>query len=113
MNNKDYGATGFFAPKPIFDQRQAFVLYSSAQPDIVAAEDKLAAEPNTQYKGLKEKYERSRETVTRTGEAERIHNDTCSDIVTFSHTTFPGTLLRLKLLSLSAFSFCLALAYMS
>lgn len=68
LNNNDYGATGFFAPKPIFDQRQAFILYTSAQPNIVEAEAKLAAEADTQYKGYKGKYERSRDTVTRTGE---------------------------------------------
>ena len=44
------------------------MLFASAQPNIVEAEAKLAAEPNTQYKGFKDKYERSRDTVTRTGE---------------------------------------------
>lgn len=68
LNNKDYGATGFFAPKPIFDQRQAFILYGSAQRNVDEAETKLASDPNYKaYKGFREKYLRSRETVTRTG----------------------------------------------
>ena len=69
LGNRDYGATGFFAPKPYFDMRQAFVLYSSAQKDIVAAEDKLAGDPELgkKYAEFKKKYERSRATVTRTG----------------------------------------------
>ena len=69
LNNKDYGATGFFAPKPTFDQRQAFILYGSAQPNVEEAEAKLAADPSFKYKEFKEKYQRSRETVTRTGKS--------------------------------------------
>ncbi len=51
------------------------MLFASAQPNIVEAEAKLAAEPNTQYKGFKDKYERSRDTVTRTGELIQLHGD--------------------------------------
>ena len=67
LNNRSYGATGFFAPKPIFDQRQAFVLWGSSQPDVEAAEAKLVADPTFKYKDWKTKYDRSRQTVTRTG----------------------------------------------
>lgn len=69
LGNKDYGATGFFAPKPIFDQRQAFVLYGSSQTQVSEAESKLAADPKTSYKDFQTKYNRSRDTVTRTGES--------------------------------------------
>jgi len=64
LNNRDYGATGFFAPKPFFDQRQAFILYGSAQP---GGEERLTKEPGFQYQDIKKKYDRSRATVTRTG----------------------------------------------
>lgn len=72
LNNKDYGSTGFFAPKPIFDQRQTFILYGSAQPDVEKAEARLASESGFNYKDFKAKYDRSKATVTRTGELEQM-----------------------------------------
>jgi hypothetical protein len=51
----------------MFDQRQAFILYGSAQSDGVS-EAKLAGDPLFQYKDYKIKYDRSRATVTRTGQ---------------------------------------------
>ena len=69
LGNKDYGATGFLAPKPYFDYRQTFLLWTAAQKDIEAAEKKFASDPELgkKYGDFKYKYQRSRETVTRTG----------------------------------------------
>lgn len=47
-------------------ERQAFVLYTAAQPDAAAAEEALAADPG--FAAWKKKYDRSRRTITRTGE---------------------------------------------
>lgn len=68
LDNRSYGATGFFAPRPIYDQRQAFILYSAAQLDVDAAEQLLATADGFGYQQYKIKYDRSRATVTRTGE---------------------------------------------
>ena len=58
---------GLFAPKPLFWERPAFVIWTAAQPEPAKAEQAWA-DANNAYKGLKLKYDRSRDTVTRTGE---------------------------------------------
>lgn len=58
---------GPFAPKPLFWERPAFVLWTAAQDDPAKAEaDFAAADP--EFAQLKLKYDRSRKTVTRTGD---------------------------------------------
>ena len=57
---------GLFAPKPLFWERPAFVIWTAAQPEPAKAEQTWA-DANNAYKGLKLKYDRSRDTVTRTG----------------------------------------------
>lgn len=57
---------GLFAPKPLFWERPAFVIWTAAQPDAAKAEQAWA-DADPAYKGLKLKYDRSRDTVTRTG----------------------------------------------
>ena len=46
------------------------MIFASAQKDIKAAEDKLASDPELgkKYADFRYKYERSRATVTRTGQ---------------------------------------------
>ncbi|CAK0787502.1 hypothetical protein CVIRNUC_010722 [Coccomyxa viridis] len=56
---------GLFAPKPLFWERPAFVIWTAAQPEPAKAEQAWA-DANNAYKGLKLKYDRSRDTVTRT-----------------------------------------------
>ena len=58
--------TGFFAAKPVFWERPAFVIWTAAQPDPAKAEADLAAADPT-FAQVKEKYDKSRRTVTRTG----------------------------------------------
>lgn len=60
------GGGGLFAPKPLFWERPAFVLWTAAQPDPVKAEEEFAA-ADPEWANLKVKYDRSRATVTRTG----------------------------------------------
>ena len=43
LNNKNPGDTGFFSPKPQYGPRQVFVLYTAAELDPAAAEEKFAA----------------------------------------------------------------------
>lgn len=57
--------TGFGAGKAPFWERVSFVLWSGAQPDVAAAEATLAQD--TEYANWKNKYDRSRRTVTHTG----------------------------------------------
>ncbi len=68
LGTKAGGSGGLFAPKPLFWERPAFVIWTAAQPDPVKAEQ-MWADSLDAYKGLKLKYDRSRDTVTRTGEA--------------------------------------------
>ena len=63
LGNESKG--GFGAGKPPFWERPAFVLWTGAQPDPSAAETSLAADE--EFKNWKNKYDRSRRTVTRTG----------------------------------------------
>ncbi len=64
LGNENKG--GFAAGKAPFWERPAFVLWTQAQPDPAAAEAALAEDND--FKGWKAKYDRSRRTVTRTGE---------------------------------------------
>ncbi|KAK9846334.1 hypothetical protein WJX81_001801 [Elliptochloris bilobata] len=59
------GQGGPFSPKPLFWERPTFVLWTAAQEDPEAAEQAFAAASPT-YADLKQKYDRSRKTVTRT-----------------------------------------------
>ena len=63
LGNESKG--GFGAGKPPFWERPTFVLWTAAQSDPSAAEEALAADDD--FKGWKNKYDRSRRTVTRTG----------------------------------------------
>lgn len=64
LGNENKG--GFAAGKAPFWERPAFVLWTQAQPDPAAAEAALAEDND--FKSWKAKYDRSRRTVTRTGE---------------------------------------------
>lgn len=64
LGNENKG--GFGAGKAPFWERPAFLLWTQAQPDPAAAEAALAEDND--FKGWKTKYDRSRRTVTRTGE---------------------------------------------
>lgn len=64
--------TGPFAPKPLFWERPGYVIWTAAQPDPAAAEAAFAA-ADQQYAELKDKYDRSRRTVTRTGVRQSLH----------------------------------------
>ena len=64
LGNENKG--GFAAGKAPFWERPAFVLWTQSQPDPAAAEAALAEDND--FKGWKAKYDRSRRTVTRTGE---------------------------------------------
>ena len=66
LGTKAGSSTGLFAPKPLFWERPAFVIWTAAQPDPAKAEQAWADADNA-YKGLKLKYDRSRDTGTRTG----------------------------------------------
>ena len=66
LGTKAGSTGGLFAPKPLFWERPAFVIWTAAQPDPAKAEQAWA-DANDTYKGLKLKYDRSRDTVTRTG----------------------------------------------
>ncbi|PNH10155.1 Thylakoid lumenal protein, chloroplastic, partial [Tetrabaena socialis] len=57
--------TSFFAPKPTFWERPAFVLWTGAADEPAAEEARFLAE-DPAFKGYKENYDRSRKTVTRT-----------------------------------------------
>ncbi|CAL5222505.1 g4879 [Coccomyxa viridis] len=65
LGTKAGSTGGLFAPKPLFWERPAFVIWTAAQPDPAKAEQAWA-DANDTYKGLKLKYDRSRDTVTRT-----------------------------------------------
>ncbi|KAK9810280.1 hypothetical protein WJX72_007826 [[Myrmecia] bisecta] len=54
---------GFGKPKPPFWERPSFVLWTAAQADPEAAEQRFSADPR--YAGYKKKYDMSRRTVTR------------------------------------------------
>lgn len=62
LGNESKG--GFGAGKAPFWERPAFVLWTGAQPDPAAAEESLAKDDD--FKSWKNKYDRSRRTVTRT-----------------------------------------------
>ncbi|KAL3132609.1 hypothetical protein ABBQ32_009138 [Trebouxia sp. C0010 RCD-2024] len=62
LGNESKG--GFGSGKPPFWERPTFLLWSGAQPDPAAAEASLAADDD--FKFWKNKYDRSRRTVTRT-----------------------------------------------
>ena len=66
LGNESKG--GFGAGKAPFWERPTFILWSGAQPDPEAAEAALAADED--FQNWKKKYDRSRRTVTRTGEHE-------------------------------------------
>ena len=66
LGNESKG--GFGAGKAPFWERPTFILWSAAQPDPEAAETVLAADED--FQNWKKKYDRSRRTVTRTGEYE-------------------------------------------
>ena len=66
LGNESKG--GFGAGKAPFWERPTFILWSAAQPDPEAAETALAADED--FQNWKKKYDRSRRTVTRTGEYE-------------------------------------------
>jgi hypothetical protein len=51
--------------KPVFWERPVFLIYPAAQPDPASAEARLAAESPV-FQTWKNKYDRSRRTVTRT-----------------------------------------------
>lgn len=57
--------TGFGGGKAPFWERVSFILWAGAQPDPAAAEAALAQD--SEYAKWQNKYDRSRRTVTRTG----------------------------------------------
>lgn len=59
--------TGFGGGKPPFWERVSFILWAGAQPDPSAAEATLAQD--SEYAKWQNKYDRSRRTVTRTGQS--------------------------------------------
>jgi hypothetical protein len=59
---------GPFAPKPLFWERPTFLLWTAAQDDSQKTEEDFAA-ADPEFAQLKQKYDRSRKTVTRTGES--------------------------------------------
>ena len=72
LGTKAGSTGGLFAPKPVFWERPAFVIWTAAQPDPAKAEQAWA-DADDAYKGLKLKYDRSRDTVTRTGVSRIFH----------------------------------------
>ena len=65
LGNPDPDATGFLTPKAPFWERPTYVLWTAAQYNPEAAEATFAANPR--YMEFKNKYDKSRKTVTRTG----------------------------------------------
>ncbi|CAL8460517.1 g46 [Coccomyxa elongata] len=65
LGTKEGAGGGPFAPKPLLWERPAFVLWCAAQDDPQKAEQDFAA-ADPQFAELKQKYDRSRKTVTRT-----------------------------------------------
>jgi hypothetical protein len=58
---------GPFAAKPPFWERPLFAVWPMAQADPLAAEAQLVADDPSAFSGVKDDYDRSRRTLTRTG----------------------------------------------
>ena len=84
LGTRSDAGTSLFAAKPLFWERPAFVIWTAAQPDPVKAEaDFAAADPI--FAEFKNKYDKSRRTVTRTGA--RSPGFPLGDFPIYSHTT--------------------------
>jgi hypothetical protein len=66
LGTRSDAGTGLFAAKPLFWERPTFVIWTAAQPDPAKAEAEFAA-ADPAFADFKDKYDKSRRTVTRTG----------------------------------------------